>query len=674
MASTPDTAPPATGAPATPTAAAERSRVLAGRYRIGRRIGAGGMGTILLAQDLHMDRPVAVKVMHPHLAHDPEVRRRFAAEARHAASLTHANIVAIYDQGETDLPYIVMEYVDGPTLREVLISQGPLPPAQALAAIVPLCAALDAAHDHGLVHRDVKPENVLISTEGVPKLADFGIARVMAATSHTATGTLVGSVHYLAPELVGGVEATDASDQYALAVVLFELLTGRKPLPADTPMAIALRHANEDVPLPSLYAPEVPAELDLVLARATSRDPAGRYDSVAAFGAALLRAVDGGSEGVVVIDDDGVRHTLLLPAEVQDTTRLQDVTTPPGSTGNSPMPRRQRERRTPPLGRAHPLTVAPPDPRPPRRAAGRRVLGALLALLLLGGGGLGGFLYWDRVLAPVASVPDLVGVSREDAFAILEDRRLELRVSDEQHDLTAGEGTVLSQRPAADAQLRAGGTVEVVLSLGPRIVEMPRLLSLDEADLTSLLQPDAFELIRDEAYHDTEPVGTVIAQLPDPGTPVAQGSEVFVTVSLGIEQVEVPDLSQLAAAELADALTLAKLELGEVREEWSDERPERGAVLSQSTSAGSIVDKGTVIDVVVSRGPLTVAVPDLRNLSVADARAALQALFLEVAEQSDDVPSLGPFVFDTAGVVKEQTPAADTPVQRGDTVTIFYFT
>ena len=199
--------------------------------------------------------------------------------------------MAVFDQGQSDLPYIVMELVDGPSLRQVLGSHGPLSPQQILAVVPSLAHALQGAHDAGLVHRDIKPENVLITPDGLPKLADFGIARVMAATSHTATGSLVGSVHYMAPELVGGIDATPASDQYALGIMTFELLTGRKPLTGDTPMAIALRHAKESIPPPSRYAPEVPEALDQVVAKATRHDPADRYPSIRSFAAALLAAV-----------------------------------------------------------------------------------------------------------------------------------------------------------------------------------------------------------------------------------------------------------------------------------------------------------------------------------------------------------------------------------------------
>src|SRR5688500_4904034 len=221
--------------------------VVSGRYRVVARLGAGGMATIYRAVDESLERDVAIKVLHPHLADDELLLKRFRAEARSAAGLLHPNIVNVFDQGVADLPFIVMEYVDGPSLRDVLHDRGRLTPREVLAIAEPVCNALARAHAAGLVHRDVKPENVLIAADGTVKVADFGIARAIADTSHTATGTLVGSVHYLAPELMQGATATDRSDQYALGVVIFELLTGRKPLPAETPMAVAMRSEERRV-------------------------------------------------------------------------------------------------------------------------------------------------------------------------------------------------------------------------------------------------------------------------------------------------------------------------------------------------------------------------------------------------------------------------------------------
>lgn len=685
-------------------------RVLAGRYTVGRRIGAGGMATILRASDNKMEREVAIKVLHRHLAHDPEVRTRFKAEARHAASLSHPNIVAVYDQGEADLPYIVMELIDGPSLREVLGRHGPLSPEQTLAVIQPLCLALEAAHGLGLIHRDVKPENVLVTPDGVPKLADFGIARVMAATSHTATGTLVGSVHYLAPELVGGVEATPASDQYALAVVAWELLTGRKPLPAETPMAIALRHASEDIPPASRYAPEVPAALDRVMQRATDRDPTHRYPSMQAFAAAFLGAVPGKATAVTTTGDDGSHHTLILPPDASETLALstaamsaraaaeqaldQRRTTPPPrrgggsrtppratSTGHSPVrstaapaaahgpPRAQRRDRTPV---STPVLAPPAPPRERRRARAGVILLVLVLIAGLTAGG--GWLYYDQVLAPVAEVPDLARQAQGAAAAELAALGLVMDIDSQEHRLEDPAGTVIGQRPDAGSQLRAGGVVRVVLSLGPQIVDMPELVGRPYVDVTTALQANRFAVAPPVGeFSDTVPAGQVISQVPPPGERVAQGSEVSVVVSLGIEQVVVPLLEGSDQADAEAGLAASRLVVGDVTTEFSDVVPEEGTVIRQGIPPGEEVDRGSAVSLVISSGPLTVETPDVLGLAQVDASAAIEALGLVADAVTEPQQTLGPFTVGSVNVVERQVPAPDEPIARGEVVTIYYF-
>ena len=613
------------------------------------------MATILRGTDTQMDRPVAVKVLHPHLADDPEIRTRFAAEARHAASLSHPHVVGVYDQGETDLPWIVLELIDGPSLREVLATHGPLDPAQVLAVVEPLCDALHAAHGIGLIHRDVKPENVLITAEGSPKLADFGIARVMAATSHTATGTLVGSVHYLAPELVDGIEATPASDQYALAVVAYELLTGRKPLPADTPMAVALRHANEDVPPPSRYAPEVTPAMDAVIARATSRDPAGRFPDVAEMGRALREAVDSPPAAVTHLADDGQMHTLVLPSELAETSALP--TRPARRTAEEDLAARRR----------------PAPERPPRRWP-RRVGMALISLVVLGLLGAGGWLLYDTVLVPTTILGDLTGRPQAEVVAELQAVDLRVDIAEEEHRLDVPAGIVTGQSPTEGTELRAGEVVQLILSLGPRVVEMPDVQLQPFTDVEALLrETHAFDVQVAEEHHDTVPEGDVLAQSPPAGSPVEEGSVVAVTLSLGIEQVDVPDMVGGTVEDATAALEAVRLS-PTVTEEWSDEYPERGTVISQGVAAGEAVDALTQVPLVVSRGPLSIQVPDLRGMSVQQARDAVAGLAeVELREEPSPQPTLGPFTYGSVNEVERQIPDAGTTIQRGDSIQIFYF-
>ncbi len=293
--------------------------VLATRFRLDARVAAGGMATIYRARDLVLDRDVAVKALHPHLAEDATLIERFRTEARSAAALVHPHVVNVFDQGVAGVPYIVMEYVDGPSLRHVLNRRGRLTPGEALAVLQPVCAALALAHRAGTVHRDVKPENVLVASEdGTVKVTDFGIARILSATPITESGVVLGSVHYLAPEVVLGADATPASDQYAVGLMLFELLTGQRPLPADGAAAVAIRHAREPVPSPSGFVNGIAPRLDAVVARSTALQPGRRYPDLGAFVAALRAAVPGGPRPVVVPAADGSDRTVVLPALPED--------------------------------------------------------------------------------------------------------------------------------------------------------------------------------------------------------------------------------------------------------------------------------------------------------------------------------------------------------------------
>jgi beta-lactam-binding protein with PASTA domain len=625
--------------------------LLGGRYRLRARVGAGGMATIYAARDESLERDVAVKVLHPHLADDAELLARFRTEARHAAGLLHPNIVNVFDQGLADLPYIVMEFVDGPSLREVLIRRRRLTPAEAAAIIEPVCDALDRAHASGLVHRDVKPENILIAPDGTPKVADFGIARAVAATSHTQTGTLIGSVHYMAPELVDGREATPASDQYAVGVLLFELVTGRKPLPADSPMAVALRHARENIPAPSRVVDDCPRSLDRVVATATSAQPRRRYPDLAALAADLRAAVPGGPTPLVLPSPgDGAGGTLVIPPETADTVAVRD-----------PAVARRR---------ADPTTRISRSRGPWLRRLG---LPLLVGLLLLGLTAGGSYAAWNYVLAPYRDVPDVSGLPVREAAVVLRRSGFGLEEQPAVNHLVVAEGAVVSQDPAPANRLRRGGEVAVVPSAGPATVQMPAVAGLAEAEARERLAADEFAVVRHESFSDTVPAGHVVAQLPEPGAAVEQGDEVIINVSRGIEQVTVPDLSGTGRDEAAALLAAASLQVA-FAEEYSDEQPDVGRVLRQSAAPGSAIDKNSTVTVTVSGGPVTFEAPDVRGLSVEEATQRLAAEDLRARVIEEPRPRVGPFRRGEYGVVEEQVPEDGDEVRRGDAVTLYVFT
>ncbi len=579
------------------------------------------MATIYRAWDTTLERDVAVKVIHEHLADDNDTRERFRREAHHAAALVHPHIVTVYDQGidalpngasGTPRPYMVMELIDGPSLREVLQRQGRLTPAEVLAVVLPICDALARAHAAGVVHRDIKPENVLIGEGGVPKVADFGIAHAVSATRHTTTGTLIGSVHYMAPELARGHPASPASDQYAVGVLIFELLTGCKPLPAETPMAVVARHAQEPVPPPSRFVPDIPPALDRVVARATALSVSERFADVSVLAAALRSAVP--SDPKVV----PARQNLLRRWGRRRSWRWSGTLS---------------------------------------RAVGLILLVALAAGLYLTDG-------------PVRTVPSLEGLTRTDAARILTRLDYALVEDPAQPSRQVPEGLVLSQRPPPGTRLRRGEVVTVALSSGPAVVAMPRLLGLAEEEAREALARHGFTVTSEEGYSDTAASGIVDAQVPEAGAPIREGagSEVGIHVSKGKEPVTVPDLSGVTRGEAQALLSRAKLR-GTFTQESSATVPD-GVVIRQSIDGGTIVDKGTTITVVLSRGQARIVMPDVRGRRVGEAKAALEAEGLVVRVAAQALPQIGPFRLGGLGVVVEQDPPPGQPVERGDTVTL----
>jgi hypothetical protein len=480
--------------------------LLDGRYQLGAQLGVGGMATIYRAWDVVLGRDVAVKVLHAHLLGDEEIVERFRLEAGHAAALVHPHIVTVFDQGIDDLPYIVMELVDGPSLRQVLRERGRFSPREALAVLLPVCAALAHAHAAGIVHRDIKPENVLLTPDGSPKVADFGLAHVSTLTRRTTTGTLIGSVHYLAPELIRGREVTPAADQYAVGVLAFELLTARKPLPAETPTAVLTRHAREPIPPPSEFVAGIPVALDRAIRRGTALNPADRFSRIEQFATALRAGVPAARQPADVRGDD----TLAVPRA----------------------PRAAQKR----------ASVAAAD-NPDQRwvSAGQRsvVPTLLLALLLLAGFATGLYQLLGQTVPATHVVPSLIGIPEDEARSIVEGQSLVLVEGPREPSLARPEGTVLSQQPAPGTRLRRGEAVLVVLSAGPRVVPMPRVLSMTEAQARAVLGRYSFAVTSDESFSNA-PKGVVIDQTPAAGTPVREDTEVRLHISRGKPKLSIP--------------------------------------------------------------------------------------------------------------------------------------
>ncbi|GAA1152260.1 Stk1 family PASTA domain-containing Ser/Thr kinase [Nocardioides aquiterrae] len=623
-------------------------RVLEGRYRIGPRIARGGMASVYEATDIRLDRTVAIKIMHPGLGDDDEFAARFVREARSAARLSHPNVVAVYDQGDDHgTVFLAMELIDGITLRDVIRKEAPMPPARALALMEPVLSALAAAHRAGLIHRDVKPENVLIADDGRVKVADFGLARAVSAdTQHTATGgVLIGTVSYLAPELVIDGRADARADVYAAGVVLFELLTGAKPHEGETPIQVAYKHVHDDVPAPSTLEPGLPPYVDALVARATARDRS-------------LRPADA---GVLLHQVRRVTHA-LAEGVAEDPELTQDLTpllvAPPVPDGD------QREE-TRDLERTTRLRTSPPPPPAPARRTGRPrrrrgLLATVLAVLLVAGLAVGSWWFFD---GRYTSTPGVLGMTKAAAAQKLADAGLEVEYGDQAYSETVPAGRVVATDPAPGDQVLDGGTVAVTISLGKERYDVPKLKGLTEDEAQDALAQAhlAYGTTKDR-WSDTVPEGQVITSSPKAGTTLRPDAAVDLVVSKGPKPVRLKDWVGKDADDALAWLRAKGLDGKVVSEEYSDTVAD-GGVISMDPPSGTTLHRGDAVQLVVSKGPELVDVPSVRGQGVDAATQTLEGLGFHV-ETRQAPGSLG------LGFVFSQDPEAGARVPRGSTITL----
>ncbi|HLU97526.1 MAG TPA: Stk1 family PASTA domain-containing Ser/Thr kinase [Thermobifida alba] len=581
---------------------------LAGRYRVESRIANGGMATVFVAHDLRLDRRVALKVMHASLARDPQFVQRFINEALAVAKLSHPNVVQVYDQGsDQGHVYLAMEYVPGQTLRASLKARSRFSPAEALRVMVPVLAGLGAAHQAGMVHRDMKPENVLITRDGQIKVADFGLARAVEASQQglTKTGTLMGTAAYLAPEQITHSTADARSDVYACGIMLYELLTGRQPHTGDSPIAVAYQHVNEDVPRPSRVVPGIPPEVDSLVVRATERDPAYRLADAGQFLAAVFateKALQQQSApaATAVVEAVPAAPPASAGDSDGDTQTLQAVDIPPVEYDDE-----DEEDGRP----------ARPSLRTPLL-----VVGALLLVLAVGFG-------WWMVDGRYETVPDLVGQESDAARHDL--RLLGFRVQTAEEPAYSDEappGTVAGTDPAAGDRLLPGTLVTLILSAGPQYVEMPDVEGASVAAARDALEEVGLtDIVEDEITSYDNPPGTVITSKPAPGERADREESVTLTISAGFP---VPDVVGRNVDDARSLLEASDLQV-EVVEEHHDEVPE-GQVVAQDPEAETTVGAGQTVTLTVSSGPELVEVPDIRGWKVDKARKELEELGFSV--------------------------------------------
>jgi serine/threonine-protein kinase len=656
-------------------------RVLDNRYLIGSRIARGGMATVYEATDLRLDRTVAVKVMHPGLGDDDEFAARFVAEARSAAKLSHPNVVSVFDQGNDDgTVFLAMELIPGHTLRDTIGKEAPLSPARALALLEPVVSALAAAHRAGLVHRDVKPENVLIADDGRVKVADFGLAKAVSATTqHTATGVLIGTVSYVAPELVVEGRSDARADVYAVGVILYELLTGKKPHEGETPIQVAYKHVHEDVPAPSKLSSGVPDYVDALVARATARDREQRPADAAVLLHHLRRvkqAIAAGVRSDRELVEDLVPRKTLDTAEVLtrqgpahgDTAReawndaeMAALLAPPRevtSTMERPAVRtavadRPRPAPTPP-GPAQP---AKRPKRPRRRRRGPILL--LVALLLAAGLGTGA---WYFGYARYTTTPAVLKLSPELAKQRLEDAGLDVKEGEAQYSDTIAAGLVLSTDPPAGRRVLRGTDVTIAVSRGRAVAQLPKLtdITLDEAQDRIQAANMAFGTAT-ERYSETVEKGIVISSDPKGGTVQRFGTIVDLVVSKGRRPIPVGSWAGKPLDDAQRVLEKRGLKV-DVSHDYSDSVGE-GVVISQDPGSGTLF-KGDTVHLLVSLGPELVEVPNVVAYGVDDATQTLQDLGFDV-----DVQNSPGYI--GIGYVFSMDPGAGTELPKGSTVTIY---
>ncbi|WSC68968.1 Stk1 family PASTA domain-containing Ser/Thr kinase [Streptomyces sp. NBC_00121] len=590
-------------------------QLLDGRYRVDARIAVGGMATVYRAMDTRLDRVLALKVMHPALATDASFVERFIREAKSVARLAHPNVVAVFDQGaQGAYVYLAMEYVAGCTLRDVLRERGALQPRAALDILEPVLAALGAAHRAGFVHRDMKPENVLIGDDGRVKVADFGLVRAVGSDTNT-TGTVLGTVSYLAPEQIEHGTADTRTDVYACGVVLYEMLTGAKPHTGDTPAQVIYQHLNEDVPAPSAVVPGLATELDELVASATARNPEARpFDAVALLAesrTARATLTDG--------QLDAVPPQALAEAHDDAEDRTSVI------------------RRVLPLdqGTAHHtsrLEMPPPLPPEPARSGPRRggprrgMLAAIVAVLLVLGVGAG---VWYINSGQFTRVPSLLGQTEKAARERLSDSGLELKGVDRAYSDDVDRGKVISSDPKSGARIRGNGSVKIVVSRGPEIVKVPDVRGTGPAEARRALKKVGLVpgMVTKEFSEDIEQ-GKVIRTDPGAGAERHPDSAVALVVSKG-SPVDVPDLTGLSVQEATDALDEEGLK-AEVLPGRVNSPEAAGDIARQSPGGGTRAAAGDTITLTVSKGPRMIDVPDVTGKDVDEATRLLKAAGFEV--------------------------------------------
>ena len=606
-----------------------------GRYKIVRKLGAGGMANVYLAEDQELGRRVAIKILNDRHANDEQFVERFRREAKNAAGLSHPNIVSIFERGEAEgTYYIAMEYLDGRSLKELISGRGPAPINVAVDYARQILAALRIAHRQGLVHRDIKPHNVLVDGEGRVKVTDFGIARA-GPSQMTEEGSIIGTAQYLSPEQAQGAPVTPASDLYSVGIVLYELLTGSVPFAGESPVELAMKHLSKVPEPPSRLRPEVPRDLDFVVMRALAKGPAERYQTADEMDADLARV----ARGVAVSPETEEAATAIIAQPITAATVAQ-----------------------PPVGPPPPVYYDYDEPVERRRP----VWPWLLALALVVLAGFAGWLAYNQIRKQLNATKQItVGSYLRERESVARDQILSagLNVHITRRPSSAEPPTfVYDQQPSSGNKIPKGNTVTIFVSTGVAQVRVPDVRNKDSTDAAATiaalgLKPDVHQV-----PSDTDP-GTVVAQAPRPGVKVTKGSKVRINVSNGPAQVTVPPVVGIPFAQASSELQAKGFKVERVDQD-SNEPPD--TVLRQDPGANTDAPKGSTITLTVSKGPQTTQVPDVTTLDADTAQSTLEqsGFKVKVAKQQTNDPS-------QENVVLDQKPSPNSQAKPGATVTIF---
>lgn len=633
-------------------------QVLDGRYRVDARIAVGGMATVYRALDTRLDRVLALKVMHPTLAADGSFVERFIREAKSVARLAHPNVVQVFDQGaDRSYVYLAMEYIAGCTLRDVLRDRGALQPRAALGILEPVLAALGAAHRAGFVHRDMKPENVLIGDDGRVKVADFGLVRAVDTVTNT-TGTVLGTVSYLAPEQIEHGTADTRVDVYACGVVLYEMLTGDKPYSGDSPAQVLYQHLHADVPPPSAAVPGLPYELDELVTTATARNPEVRpHDAVALLGLVLearaeltAEQLDAVPPGALALGHDNAEdRTSVIPRSLSVPRPLPVNEDDEDAALNRTSRFEQTSR----------FESGPPAPSRRATRPRRTMLAIVAAVVLVLGLGAG---VWYINSGQFTKVPPILAKTQAEAKDRLTQAGLDVGQVKHQYSDTVKRGTVISTDPEVGARIRDNDAVTLTISDGPETVKVPDLKGLALFKAKDVLKSDglAAGMVTREFNEDVTK-GFVISTDPQAGTKRHAGSAIALVVSKG-SPVEVPEVTgssvEDATAELEDSGLKVKISSERVNSEF-----DKGQIAEQSPAPGREAAAGDTVTLTISKGPEMVEVPDVVGDTVDDARKALENAGFKVNE---DRGLLGLF----GDHVKGQSVEGGETAPKGSTITI----